>query len=303
MGRSLKLVAVNVTFLLFALAAAGAAAEARADQQARLDNPTLRMTLVDPGPVGAETTTNIYFPQVAVGGGYETYFVLMNTGATAVNGTLFLTDQDGNALNVDLRDQTATSLSEDGRIDIVGSNFPTGTIAPGGMKFFRTRAVNPATDPQKSGWARVQSSGGSLNGVATFAQFSATGTLTTAAGVLSSATVNVATIPIADSLLGATFVGYAVANPGTANITVKVVIVNSNGTIRTPSLNVAGLNPLGPGKQIARFFFQDGTPSEFTGTAVLIGQNNAQFAVVALVQIQGLLSAIPVIPEKAPAIN
>src|SRR5881296_3784918 len=132
MGRSSKLVAFNVTFLLFALAAASAASEARADQQARLDNPTLRMTLVDPGPVGAETTTNIYFAQVAVGGGWETFFSLTNTGATAVNGTLFLTDQDGNAFNVDLIDQTTTSLSEDGRVDLVGSNFPIGTIAPGG---------------------------------------------------------------------------------------------------------------------------------------------------------------------------
>src|SRR5947209_15855929 len=124
MGRSSKLVAFNFILLLFALAAAGAASEARAGQRARLDNPTLRMTLVDPGPVGAETTTNIYFAQVAVGGGYETYFVLMNTGATAVNGTLFLTDQDGNAFNVDLIDQTTSSLSGDGGVDLVGSNFP-----------------------------------------------------------------------------------------------------------------------------------------------------------------------------------
>ena len=173
-----------------------------------------------------------------MGGGYETYFSLMNTGATAVNGTLFLTDQDGNPFNVDLIDQ-ATSASEDGRVDvdIVGSNFPIGPIPPGGTKLLRARRVS-AADPLKTGWARVQNAGGSLNGVGVFTQFSATGTLITTAGVLSSPTVNVATIPIADTALGATFTGYAVANPGTANITVKVVIVNANGTVRTPSLNV-----------------------------------------------------------------
>ena len=302
MGRSSKLVAFNFILLLFALAAAGAASEARADQRARLDDPTLRMTLVDPGPVGAETTTNIYFAQVAVGGGYVTFFSLMNTGSTAVNGTLFLTDQDGNPLNVDLADQATSSLGEGGRVDAVGSNFSIGPIAPGGTKFFRARALT-ATDPQKSGWARVENRGGSLNGVAAFASLTPTGTLTTIAGVLSSSTMNVATIPISDSLSGNTFTGYAVANPGTGSITVKVVIVNSDGTFRTPSLNVPGLNPLGGGKQIARFFFQDGIPSEFLGSAVLIGQSNAQFAVVALIQAQGLLTAIPVIPEKAPAIN
>jgi hypothetical protein len=280
--------------------AAGAALQVRADGQRGPDNPTLQLSLTDPGPVGAETTTNIYFAQVAVGGGYNTVFTLMNTGSTAVNGTLFVTDSNGNPFNINLTEPSAP-VSAGGQIDAVGSNFPVGPIAPGGTKFYTAAAVN-STDPVKNGWARVQNIGGSLNGVATFAVTSG-GAITTIAGVLSSQLVNVATIPIEDNVNQNRFTGYAVANPGTSNITVKVVIVNDTGTVRIPDLNVRALNPLGGGMQVARFFFQDSIPAVFRGSAVLIGQGNAQFACVALVLQGSLFTAIPVIPEKPPTIN
>jgi len=286
-------------FLLFFLAA-GAVLQARADGPQRLDNPTLQLSLTDPGPVGAETTTNIYFAQVAVGGGYNTVFTLMNTGSTTVNGTLFVTDSNGSPYNINLTEPSAP-VSAGGRVDAVGSNFPIGPIAPGGTKFFTAAAVN-STDPVKNGWARVESAGGSLNGVATFAVTSG-GAITTIAGVLSSQLVNVATIPIDDNINQNRFTGYAVANAGTSNINVKVVIVNDTGSVRIPDLNVRELNPLGGSRQVARFFFQDAIPTVFRGSAVLIGQNNAQFACVALVLQGSLFTAIPVIPEKPPTIN
>jgi hypothetical protein len=39
---------------------------------------------------------------------------------------------------------------------------------------------------------------------------------------------------------------------------------------------------------------------KFRGSMVLEGQSGKKFSIVALVQSQGLLTAIPVIPEKSP---
>jgi hypothetical protein len=186
--------------------------------------------------------------------------------------------------------------------DVLGSQIAIGPIPPGGTKFITATPAN-AGDATRSGWARVENIGGSLGGVATFSQ-TVGGALGTVAGVLGTAAVNVATIPIDDDADQNRFTGYAVANVGSGNITVKVVTVNENGTVVNANFPAQGLNPLGARQQVARFFFQDApAPFKFKGSAVMIGQSGAQFGVVALVLNQNLLTAIPVIPEKAPAIN
>src|SRR5262249_34851948 len=76
--------------------------------------PIIQLTTIDAGPIGAQTTTNLYFAQVAVGGGYTTVFTLMNTGSDPVNGTLYLKDQQG----------ADFSVSMSGAVTGVGSNFP-----------------------------------------------------------------------------------------------------------------------------------------------------------------------------------
>src|SRR5262249_54548310 len=152
---------------------------------------------------------------------------------------------------------------------------------------------------QKSGWARVENIGGSLGGVATF-QHPTQGI----AGVIASQLVNVATIPVDNSAAENRFTGYAVANLSDNPIMVKLVTVNADGSIADASVNVAELNPLAANRQTAKFLHQDaGSRTTFRGSMVLIGQGGAQFAVVALVLNQNLLTAIPVIPEKAPSIN
>lgn len=160
-----------------------------------------------------------------------------------------------------------------------------------------------AGDPTKSGWARVESSGGTLGGVGTF-QFVSGGVLSTIAGVLASQPVPVATIPVDDDQAAERFTGYAIANPNNENISVRVVVVNEAGQVVT-TLNPPALNPLGPQRQVARFLFQDQNPPppNFKGSIVLITQGGQSFAVVALVQNKGLFTAIPVIPEKAGHIN
>jgi hypothetical protein len=299
--RSSQLRSGTIAALVMVFVALLSAGELYAIQAAQGQRPPLQMTLVDPGPIGAETTTNIYFPQVSVGGGYTTVFTLINTGATTTNGTLFLTDQSGAPFSVNLTAASVAPAADSiDRLEATGSSFSIGPIAPGGTKFFTAAALG-SSDPTKSGWARVENTGGSLGGVGTF-QLTEGGILKTIAGVLASQTVAVATIPVDDDRRTGQdrFTGYAVANVGSSSITIKAVVVRDTGaTDTTFTIQLAGSN------QTARFLFQDVTslPTQFKGSLVLIGQSGAQFSVVALVLNQGLFTAIPVIPEKSSTIN
>jgi hypothetical protein len=181
---------------------------------------------------------------------------------------------------------------------------PIPGIASGGTIFLAVTPTNP-NDSLAVGWARVESSGGTLGGVATFSLTSA-GQLQAIAGVLSADLTPVATIPVDDNVghqcLSCT--GYAVANPGSSPISIRIVEVSADGNTVTPLSSVS----LNPGQQRAAFFYEDLSASKkFRGSAVLIGQAGATFSVVALVQVQGatglLYTAIPVIPAKAPNIN
>ncbi len=258
--------------------------------------PGLHLTLADPGPVGAVTTTAI-FSHFALGGGYTTVFTLMNTGTGAATGNLLLTGQSGSPLSASLQSSDGTSAS--------GSSIAV-NIPQGGTTFV---TAGPATagDPNtRSGWAHVESSGGSVAGVSTF-QLTSAGALQTVAGVLSASPLSSATIPVDNDATAQRFTGYAVANTSTSNINVKIVVVDSNGNI-TDTITPAPLNPLPPGNQVARFLHQDlPNRTTFRGSMVLIEQAGANFSVVALIEAQGttgvLFSAIPVIPGRAPNIN
>ena len=262
--------------------------------------PPLPLTLVDPGPIGAATTTAL-FAQVAIGGGYTTLFTFLNTGGTPVEGNLILTGDNGNPMNATLTSPSAVPQFSVSNDRVLASSIPL-TIPPGGARFIAAAPVS-AGDPARNGWARVESSGGTLGGVATFQLSNAAG-LQTIAGVLSGDALDSATIPVDNDDTGqGRFTGYAVANTGTEDIQVKIVVVDDTGK-PVETLNLTQLNPLRPGRQIARFLHQD-SPSrvKFKGSMVLIGQGGKKFAVVALVLNQGLFTAIPVIPGKAPSIN
>jgi hypothetical protein len=243
----------------------------------------------------AQTTTTALFAHVATGhdnnvGDYSTIFTLLNTGSNILTGKLILTYRDGTPL-------TAAITGPSGFQTLASSvdlNIPIG-----GTQFWTAAGISP-DDPVKTGWARVDSSGGTLGGVATFQLVSGTN-LAAIAGVLASNATQCATIPVDNDDGQKRYTGYALANPGTDSISIKLVIVNQDGTVVN-----AGLKPidLSPGRQIAGFLHQDSTSLlTFQGSVVMIEQSGKRFAVVALVQNQGLFTAIPVIPEKAPNIN
>ncbi len=277
-----------------ALPSASAQEGSRIIHLGNAQRPAVPAFLSDPGPVGAATTTAL-FAQVAVGGtspGYTTVFTFLNTGSTPLDSNLIITAADGTPMNIRMSVDT---------IQATGSSVTIPTIPPGGTKFVTASALN-ASDPTKNGWARVESSGGTIGGVATFQATDPTGKLTSIAGVLSASTTSVATIPVDHNDAQRRYTGFAVANPSaTDTLSIKGVLVSASGT--------AGnffILPLAPGAQTARFVQQFAAlqlPAQFQGSLVLIEQSGKPFSVVALTLNSDLLTAIPVIPSKAPGIN
>ena len=253
----------------------------------RTAQPDLQTNLTDPGPIGAETTTSLYFGQVALGAGWNTIFSIVNTGATTVNGTLTLTGSNGSAINANIDGSVTSALAV--------------SVPAGGT---RTLIANPASaaDPLRTGWARYENIGGNAAGVATFQQ-SVGNQLATAAGVLSSATVNSVTIPVYNDLAASRFVGFAIANPNSSPVTIRLTTVNENGTIADAATTPAQLNPLAGNNQLA-IFLHEILPARttFRGSMVLQATGGQTFVVVALVQNGPLVTAVPVINEKAPSV-
>ncbi len=252
-------------------------------------------TSVSSDPLQLNTTA--LFAQVAVGGGFSTIFSLTNTGSDALTGNLILTRADGTPLAATLSASSAAGSSA----QAVASSAAL-TIAPGGTKI--VTATAPASGDAITGWARVESSGGQLSGVATFQLRDSSG-LKTVAGVLSAEAEDTITIPVNDDSSQSRFTGYALANPGSDPIQISVFFVDGNGVV-TRTLNQA--ITLDPGKQIARFLFQDVNDPNFAfqGSVVLKSESGGKFAAVALVQDQEptvLFTAIPVIKGKSAGVG
>jgi hypothetical protein len=228
---------------------------------------------------GSET----FFSQVAVGGGYHTTFSLSNTGDSAISGNLVLSDQQGLPL--------VANTTDAGQ----GSSFPV-SIAPAGTMFL---TVNPlaAGDSAKSGWAKLTTVGGVLNGVATFHLLSG-GELQTVAGVLPSEPIQHATISVDDDYSQGRLTAYALANPTSQNLVIKLALVDQDGKVVDDTVTFT----LAPKQQIARYLYQDLARPQFRGSMVLRAQQGGSFVATALVQYQKLLTVIPVIPGKAPSI-
>jgi len=225
-----------------------------------------------------------YFPHLAVGGGYTSVVTLINTGADAASGTLAFVDQSGNPLRV------ALSGSAE------GSSFPA-TIAAGAVL---TLNVNPAagTNSTISGWASFAGTGGSLSGVVSF-QASRGEVLSSIAGVLAAQPADSVTIPVDNDEIQERYTGFAVANPGSQELRVRLSLLNSQGNV-VQDFAPSGLNPLAPQGQVAVFVHQlIPSAARFRGSAVLASDNQARFVATALVQDRGLFTAIPVLPGKS----
>jgi hypothetical protein len=228
-------------------------------------------------PSGPPVST--FFPHLALGGGYTTVFALINTGGTAASASLTLTDQQGAPL--------AASMGGSS-----GSVFQL-TIPSGAVRILTATAPSSA-DPTKAGWALLQSTGGSLDGVATF-RYTTGGVLRGTAGVMVSQPTESATIPVDNDDALERFTGVALANPGDQEIRVQIRLLDQDGNV-TQTVSPASLNPLGARKQVAAFLHQLVPATlRFRGSMVLTTGGSGQFVATALLQDRGMLSAIPVV--------
>jgi hypothetical protein len=233
-----------------------------------------------------------FFPQVAVGGGFSTIFTFTNTGATGAYGSLILTDQQGEPFRVNgtLTDSLGTM-----QIGFVDSSFVF-TVPAGGTVFLSANALNP-NNPIKTGWAQLENTGGLLTGVATY-EYLVGGIMQYMVGVLQGSPLQYATISVDNDNSQYKQMAYAIANPSSQTVSVRVALVGQDGVVLDDTLTVT----LGPGQQIARYLWQDLARAEFKGSLVLRGQAGASFIAVALLEKQGLFTVIPLIPGKAPGI-
>ncbi len=196
------------------------------------------------------------------------------------SGSLILTDSQGQPLTVSVAGVGA------------GSSFPV-SIAPGGTTFL---SINPvgAQDSLKTGWATIATSGGVLNAVATL-HLMAGGVTQATAGILPSQPMRYATIPIDDDSSQGRLTAYAVANPTSQKLVIKLALVDQDGQVVDDSVTFT----LEPKQQSGRYFLGDMARPQFKGSLVLRAQEGGSFIAVALRQYQTLFAVVPVISGKA----
>ncbi len=256
--------------------------------------PASSITLLEipasPVPAGS---TALIFAHLAAGGGYSTTFTLVNTGDSTAEGSLVLTGQDGQPLNVTLAGPSIGKESALVHSEAASNTYPI-SLAPGGSA--RVTASRSGMPDARSGWAHLDFSGGSVSGVATF-QLAQGNAPSTIAGVLASQMVDSAVIPVDSSDAQSRYAGFAVANPGTTDVHITVSAINREGTL----VKQVRLDPLGAQKQVAKFLHQI-MPQEtnFQGSMVVSADPGEKLAVVALNLNQALYTAIPVIPQQSP---
>jgi beta-glucanase (GH16 family) len=246
--------------------------------------PASSITFVE-SPAAAAPISAL-FAHVALGGGFATTITVTNTGGDTANGTLLLTDQASQPL-------TATFTSSQGSGSLTESSYPISLPSGGSLV---VTAARPGAPDIKSGWARIESAGGTLSGVATFQWLEGT-RLKAVAGVLSGQVVDSAVIPVDNDGPGR-LTGLAVANPGSADVHLTITVLREDGLV-VDRIQKDEINPLGAGKQVARFLNEYNPAwTSFRGSMQVTAQAGEKFAVVALVQDQGQYTAIPIIGQK-----
>jgi len=239
--------------------------------------------VVQLGYVGTEA---IYLAQVVLGGGFESIFTLVNTGSQTATGALTLTARDGT--------QTLGQHAPD-------PSSPTAypiRMVPGASQTIMIPAVS---ESPSVGWARIESTGGSVSGYATY-RYAEGGGLRTAVAVAATRPMESAAIPLDDDASAGRYTGFAVANPLDLDLRIRLLFVDENGIV-VQTLSPEELNPLGPHRQVARFFHEypaAGRP--LRGSVVLQSIAGHPFVAVALVENQGLYTAIPVVGNNVSAV-
>ncbi len=235
------------------------------------------------------------FAHVVVGSGFSTVFTITNTGDSAASGTLSITEKTGAPLVVHLSELTnvlgapSQQAADASSVDL---NLQAGATAV-------ITAARPGAGDVTTGWASLDSTGGSLGGVATF-QFSEATNLKSIAGVIASQPLEAAAIPVSNEDAKERYSGFAVANSGSTDVHLSITVRDQSGTVVGSPIRPAELNPLKPRAQEARFLHQYASSLvNFSGSMTISAWPGEHFAVVALNQNHGMYSAIPVLPKAS----
>jgi hypothetical protein len=194
--------------------------------------------VVVPG-TGADAS-ELYFPQVADGGGFSTTFALLNPGTAAITGTLELYGASGAALSMNLNGTTASS-------------FPVSIPAKGLVLL-----SSPNTGVLQAGWARIRASG-PIGGSIVYAYASAPGTTISEAGINPATQLNGFALSV-DTRQGF-LSGLAVANPGSGSVSLTLTLYDSRGNqVSRQTRTLAGMRyfaellpQLFPGVNVSNF--------------------------------------------------
>jgi len=239
-------------------------------------------------PVSPEAARDLYFAQVAVGAGYRTGFSFANTAATSISGVLALTASSGFPLQV-----TVTATGSDGPFEATGSSFPM-RLPPGGT--VHLEASPPGNDASlETGWAVASFDSPGIQGTATFAHLEGS-TVESVVGVLPSRLTDAVTIPVVNDGIRRQYLGFAAANPADYEVMIDISLRDEEGR---PAPLPPDFNPsfsLPARRQTARFL-HEGFPQlvSFRGSIVLFSRDGSGFAATALLQAQGLMTAVPVL--------
>jgi len=136
-----------------------------------------------------------------------------------------------------------------------------------------------------------------LTGLATY-EYVVDSTIQSMVGILQAQPMQYATIPVDVDSSQDKQLAYAIANPGSQTIVIKVALVGQDGTLIEDSETVT----LGPGEQMAQYLRQELVRTSFKGSLVLRGQAGATFVALGLLDKQGIFTVIPVISGKAPGV-
>jgi hypothetical protein len=114
-------------------------------------------------------------------------------------------------------------------------------------------------------------------------------------GVPASKSVKFATIPINDDAAAGHLTGYAIANPGSKGIPIRIEVFDTAGRLKSTIVRPV---LLGAGAQIARFLWEElGNPTlRFQGSLTISSEGNS-FVAAGLVLNHGLMTVVPVIEE------
>src|SRR5437867_9736030 len=232
------------------------------------------------------TSSPVYFPQLADGGGYATTLILLNTSNGTEAGTLAIFDDNGAPLT--LRDTSGTS----------GSAFPY-SIPAGGAFVFQTGGQAAL----RVGWVKLTPNPGSPAPVgAGVFSYSPAGILVTESGIPSAIPTTNARIYVDKS--GGHDTGLAIANPGGSANSIALQAFENNGS--TTAGNGQAVLSIPSGGHSAKFAGEliGGLPDGFRGDVQI--SSASPFAALTLRSLSNsrgdfLLTTFPVADANRPA--